>query len=173
MLDRNLILCGLPVGLILGVAAWMSTGRAGATSEALEQAASALQAMPKGGARRQTASIAPPSLTAPLFAQPEGAALPVETSVVLQGLSRTPRRQSALLAIGARPAEWLTVGETREGVTLDSVGPGGVTITTPSGTRDLGFGPANTSNQAPASIDPMPPPGVRSPPPPASAPGAP
>ncbi len=174
MLDRNLILCGPPIGLVLGVAVWLSTGHDGPQQQALDAAAGKLQAMRPANVHNAATTGAAPSLTATLFAQPEPGAIPAEVSVALQGLTRNARRQAALLAIGGRTADWLAVGETRDGVTLDSVRASGVTISTATGSRDLSFGPASAAPAAPSGgFDPGPPPGMRGPPPPASAPGAP
>jgi len=171
LLDRNLILYGLPAGLLMGVAVWMLAGRGGASSEALQSAADALQAMhPPPNVKSSTALA--PSFAAPLFAPPEPGAASTEISVALQGLTRSARRQAALLAIGGRPADWLSVGETRDAVTLESVRANSVTISTPAGSREISFGPA-APVAAPSSYDAGPPPGMRGPPPPASAPGVP
>lgn len=173
MLDRDLILFSLPVGLVLGLAVWAASGQ-GAQTDALQAAADQLQAM-RPAIKRVDGQAMPSPMISPIFAQADQGAAPVEISVALQGVSRSGRRQAALIAIGGQPADWLTVGETRGGVTLEAVRANGVTITTANGPRELGFGPSTVTT--PGSMAPGgeagPAPGSKGPPPPASAPGAP
>lgn len=173
MLDRNLILCGLPVGLVAGIAAWMAFGRDLPQMGALDAVVTTLKPS-RPVTKVQAGAPLAAGLAPPLFAPAESGAATAEVSVVLQGLSRTPRRQAALLAISGRPAEWLSVGETRDDVTLESVRANGATITTPSGTREVSFGAVPTSAAAAATPQAdAAAPTLRAPPAPASAPSAP
>ncbi len=106
----------------------------------------------------------------PLFA----ATAAPEPQVRLLGLSRSARRTAALVSIGGAAAAWLSVGETRDGVTLESVSAGAITIDTAGGLRDVRLGEASAgasgSSASPSMLgDAGPPPG-RGPMPPASAP---
>jgi hypothetical protein len=104
---------------------------------------------------------------------------------------RTRRRQAALVAINDAPADWLTVGETRDGVTLQAIEGSRIVVDTLLGPVPIQVGetvggapPASTSGPSTAaSANPPPPagvsptildktpPGFRVPPAPASAPG--
>jgi len=175
LLDRRftLILAAAPVGLALGVAAWAA---AGGPKMADERIAAVEEAAPRLRAGRGAASpgagdwSGAPSLFAATAAP--------EPQVRLLGLSRSARRTAALVSIGGAAAAWLSVGEARDGVTLESVSVGGITIDTAGGLRDVRLGEASagaSGGMASSSISPSmqgdagPPPG-RGPIPPASAP---
>lgn len=94
-----------------------------------------------------------------------------------------PGRAAALVSIDGKAPVWLARGESRDGVVLNDVGSGRATLDLPLGVRTLRIGEATSVGggaaaspdlanpmTAPATGD-MPPPGFRSPPPPASAPG--
>lgn len=175
-MDTRLIVLGGGglAGLMVGGALWALSG-GHAQGEALEALDARLQRIPaRARARPDRPSDAlAQALAVPLFATP---AQPSEsqTDVAVQvfGLARSPVRTAALLGIGGAPAEWLSVGETRGGVTLRAVTGSGATIATLMGERELMLGgPAPTAG--PAIVVPAaggPPPGFKSPPPPASAP---
>jgi hypothetical protein len=179
LLDRRftLILAAVPVGLALGVAAWAA---AGGPKMADERIAAVEAAAPR--LRTGRAVVAPTGgdwAGAPsLFA----ATVVAEPQVRLLGVSRSTRRMAALVSIGGGAAVWLSVGETREGVTLESVSGGAITIDTAGGPRDVKLGEAtagssagsvgeSSGGEALTSAGPMGPPQGRGPIPPASAPG--
>jgi len=174
LLDRSLILGGLPVGLVLGAFVWLMIGHGGPQVDALEASVVELQKMTPASSRRVASAAAGLALQGvPLFGRANSEALGPEPALVLQGLVRTPRRMAALIAINGKPADWLSVGETRDGVTLQDITAHGVTVTSANGAKDISFGaaaPAPTMPTAPPANDSGPPPGFRSPPAPASAP---
>lgn len=108
----------------------------------------------------------------PLFPILSGAHAPPELAVTLQGIVRAPGRTAALLSISGGPALWLSLGEMRDGVTLEDVGATSVTIDTARGERQVALGPADPPPQLAAGAPDALPPGFRQPPEPASAPGA-
>lgn len=170
MLDRGLILGGLPAGLVLGALVWLVTDRGGPQVEALEVAAAELQRMTPPSARR-LGSMRVGLQGAPLFGRANSEALGPEPTLVLQGVVRTPRRQAALIAINGKPADWLSVGETRDGITVQDVGARGVMISSANGVKEIGLGSTLSPSVAtPTSAAPAA--GFRSPPAPASAPAS-
>jgi hypothetical protein len=119
-------------------------------------------------------------LGSPLFALTTGPGAVREPSIRVDGVSVSRRRMAALVSIDAKPAEWLTVGESREGITLQGVSNSSITVETLLGSRTLNLGdqsaasapaPGAASAVTPAAavVDQVPP-GFRSPPEPASAP---
>ncbi|MFT4252058.1 MAG: hypothetical protein QM608_06210 [Caulobacter sp.] len=169
MLDRRLtlILAAAPVGLALGVAAWAA---AGGPQMADERIAAVEATQPRIGRGRKPASVVAGDWAGapPLF----DAVVPPEPQVRLLGVSRSARRTAALLSIGGGPAVWITRGETRDGVTLEAVMGGAITIDTVNGPRDVRLGEATegaigTAGGGAATTISM---AGRGPPPPASAP---
>lgn len=154
-------------GLAVGAAIWMLIA-GHVTPSAVSQMEERLAAIP--GARNKvplSVATAFQALATPFF--PSSAAGPVaDVAVSLEGVSSFPGRTAALLSVNGAPAQWLSLGETRDGVALQEVRGGVVLLATAAGPRELviGDGPA-------ATVPPdTPPPGVRMPPAPASAPGA-
>ncbi|MBO9709874.1 MAG: hypothetical protein J7521_16860 [Caulobacter sp.] len=169
MLDRraSLIFAGAAAGgLVLGAGAWAAAGGPGFAQNAIAETAAkfpTLRVRP-APARAQSAGLAR-ALAAPLFSIP-GAGGPAP-ALRLDGVARTPTRIAALLSMDGKPAEWLAMGETRNGVTLVEVGDGKITVDTSNGSAEVVLG------QVPAVQAPTqdaPPSGFRMPPPPASAP---
>lgn len=162
-------------GLVLGGAVWALSG-GHAQGEALDQLDTRLSAIStRSRPRLDRPSDALAQIKGrPLFASTGIPATTPESDVSVQlvGLARTPARTAALLAIGGAPAEWLTLGETRAGVTLRAVTGSGATVATLFGDRELMLGVGGPSPVGVAQGNPGgPPAGFRSPPPPASAPG--
>jgi len=167
------------VGLVLGVTAWLAAGRQDVLAPVQERLASL---RPPDG--RLTLNGGAPSLLGqPLFALSVGPNAVRDPAVSVLGISRMPRRAAALVAIDGKAPVWLARGESRDGVVLNDVGSGRATLDLPLGVRTLRIGEATSVGggtaaspdlanpmTAPAPGD-MPPPGFRSPPPPASAPG--
>ena len=166
MLDRALI-AFVPVGgLALGALVWLAAAGHGAPA-AVSQLDARLTSIPSG---RPTPSLSAASafqaLATPLF--PSATAGPVvDLALSLEGVVNFPGRVAALLSVNGAPAQWLALGETRDGVALQEVRGASVLLSTAAGPRELAIGDAPTP---PVQSD-VPPPGARSPPPPASAPG--
>ena len=107
----------------------------------------------------------------PLFPVLSGPNAPADIPVSLQGIARSPGRTAALLSIGGQPSEWLALGESRDGVTLEDVASSSVKIDTPRGSRalQLAIGGAPSDGPTAGSLGGAIP-GFRSPPEPAGAP---
>jgi hypothetical protein len=166
------------VGLVLGATAWLAAGR----QDVLTQAQDRLATLRASSAQRGLDGGAPSLTGPPLFALSVGPNAVRDPVVGVLGVSRMPGRAAALLAIEGKPAAWLARGETRDGVVLRDLGWGRATLDLPLGVRTLRIGEATAPGAPTPGFDPsdpmsapapgdMPPPGFRSPPPPASAPG--
>jgi hypothetical protein len=167
------------VGLVLGASAWLAAGRQDVLTPVQDRLAALPPAQASSGADGGAPSLSGP----PLFALSTGPNAVRDPGVMVLGLSRMPGRAAALLAIDGKPPAWLARGESRDGVVLREVGSGRATLDLPLGVRTLRIGeaaPADTadaiasggSHIASPVLAPgdTPPPGYRSPPPPASAP---
>lgn len=180
----TLISWALPIGLATGLAAWLLAGGASASFEKLDGVDAELAALhPPMRPRPVTFSSGGELLTAPLFALTTGPGAVREPAIRLDGLSLSRRRMAALVSIDGRSAAWLKAGETADGVTLQTVTASSATFETAVGVRTLNLGdqaaasapaaggaaPTPTSTPSAASAD-QPPPGLRRPPEPASAP---
>lgn len=181
MLRLILILAGIPAGLATGFLAWLVAGGPGASLDKLTPIEDQLvvlraphEAGPSAGAMVSIADLA----ASPLFALTVGPGAVREPSITVQGVSVSTGRVAALLVIDGQPPAWVPLGQSREGVTVRSVGPTRVTVDTVVGLKEIGLG----TNSAASSLAPTPqpvassagpdriPPGFRSPPSPASAP---
>jgi hypothetical protein len=183
---RRVALLGgaVPLGLLTGLMAWLMAGGLSTNGDVLEEVQTSLgQLRPPAAANRVRAySGAADLLASPLFALTTGPGAVREPSIRVDGVAVSRRRIAALLSIDGKPAEWLSVGESRDGVTLQSVTSSSITVETVVGAKALNLGdqsaasaPAPGADQA-ASPTPAPavdqmPSGFRSPPEPASAPG--
>ena len=125
-------------------------------------------------------------LSNPLFPLTTGPSAVPQPTIRLDGVARAGRRSAALLSINDQPSDWLSQGESRDGVTLLDVSASRAVVDTLYGPREVRLGqrvpegasavaggqeqvtsPSNPSNIG--GLDEVPP-GFRSPPPPASAP---
>jgi hypothetical protein len=179
LLSRPLLVAAIPVGLVVGFLAWSLAGGAEATDTVL------------GDLQRRVTSLRAPrtfsggpdgydvaSLAAePLFVLTTGPGAVPQPTVRLDGVVSSKARVAALLSINDRPAEWLGLGETRDGVTLQHVAGGKVTIDTVYGPAEVALGeriggppPQAVAQPAVSSVPDQLPPGLRGLPPPASAP---
>lgn len=174
MLDFRspLILGAAPAGLVLACLGWLVLGGPGHVVSPVAQAEERLAAIPTPGriGVAQTAALgAAPG--ASLFA-----ADVASPSIRLDGISRTARRTAALLSFNGAAAQWVTAGSTLQGATLAEVSAGRVVVDDINGRRVIRLGETAagiTGSEAAAPLaGDQPPPGVRMPPPPASAPGA-
>lgn len=176
---RRLKLIGIatPIGLATGLAAWLLADGLSVRASALEATHAQLARMRVPAAVLTSSSDggAAALLSSPLFALTTGPGAVREPAIRVDGISMTRRRLAALVSIDARPAEWLTVGETREGVTLQAVSVSSITLETALGVKTLNLGDQSAAS-APgpsataAVVQDQVPPGFRSPPEPASAP---
>lgn len=185
---RRLELIGIaaPLGLATGLAAWLLAGGLTVRANTLDEIHARLAQLrpPAAAPARGGVASAAPLLGAPLFALTTGPGAVREPSIRVDGVALTRRRLAALLSIDSKPAEWLVVGESRDGITLQSVSATGVTVETLLGPKSLNLGDQSAASApAPGSAAPAPvasaagvqdqvPPGFRSPPEPASAPRA-
>ncbi len=176
-MDTRLIAIGAAglAGLVVGGALWaLSGGQAqGEALEALDTRLANISVRARARPDRPSDALAQ-SLAIPLFTTPTGPTdSQADVAVQVFGLARSPVRTAALLGVGGAPAEWFSVGETRNGVTLRSVSGSGATIATLMGEREILLG-GPSQGAAVASVGSAagggPPPGFKSPPPPASAP---
>ena len=155
---------------MLGGGLWaLSGGKAqGKDLAAIDARLDAISTRVRPGLDRPSDALAQ-ALAMPLFGASSAVVEQKDASVQLAGIVRSPNRVAALLTIGGAPAQWLSVGEERSGVSLQSVSSGGVTVMTPNGEREVLLGmPSGPTSP----LSDGPPAGFRSPPPPASAPGA-
>jgi len=174
---RNLILLGAPVGAVAGFSVWLAAGGASADADRLaplQQQATRLRPPPPHSDAALVTDITD-LLATPIFALTTGVGAVKESALRLDGVSISRRRTAALLSIDGQPAEWWSVGDSRDGFTLQQVRASRVSLETPLGVREVVLGvsagapPADPGAAPPAVVD-QPPPGFRAPPPPASAP---
>ena len=168
---RSPLILGAPIaGLIGGAAIWLLVGGANGPTKALEGLSG------RGGPATRAALADDESSAAlgVLVARPvfvETAAAPPRIRVV--GVSRTPGRQAALVALGADEPAWMQAGETVQGLTLVSVNGDGAVFDSIGGPITAPLGETIEGASAAAGTQPAdggPPPGARLPPEPAAAP---
>ena len=177
---RRIALLGgaAPLGLLTGLVAWVLAGGLSVKANALDTVESGLSALkpPAALASQAGRGEAAALLGSPLFALTTGPGAVREPSIRVDGVSLSRRRTAALVSIDGKPSEWLEIGESRDGVTLQEVSSSSVTFETAVGTKALNLGDQSAAS-APAPIaaagGDQPPPGFRAPPEPASAPRGP
>ena len=179
-----MIFAGIPLGLTLGAAAWAIAGGPQRADQAMARVAAdtpvvgrAVQLPVKTGGLLARLETAPA-----LFVLLSGPGAVSDPVIRLDGIAKSANRSAALISINGGPAVWLSVGEARDGVTLEAVGVSAITLDLPSGAKELRLGDGaniatNAQGQIPGALA-MPPPsdfgstsGFRQPLPPASAPG--
>lgn len=158
------------LGLVAGGGFWaLEGGKAqGADLASIDTRLDAVSTRVRPGLDRPSDALAQ-ALSTPLFVEAGAVTDQKEILIQLAGIVRSPNRVAALLAINGAAAQWMSVGEDREGVLLRTVSSSGVVLTTPSGEREVLLG---APNGAAPLLSEAAPGGFRSPPPPASAPGA-
>jgi hypothetical protein len=174
------VLAGLPAGLAIASAAWLlAPPQASSAQVARIDTDLARIATPRRPGRPAATDAAARAIATPLFGLTTGPGAVVEVPLKLEGLVRAPGRVAALLSINGAPSDWLALGETRDGVTLQDVGPGKVVVDTAAGLRELLVGqtlvpPPPAANSPALALQTAPrqslPRGMRLPPPPADAP---
>lgn len=172
-----------PAGLAAGFLAWLLAGGSSAAVRQLEPLGAAVAGI-RAPARSAVATAAADIsglIAAPLFPLTTGPGAVPQPVLRLDGVVRTARRSAALLAINGQPADWLSKGESRDGVTLLDVSASRALVDTVYGPQDVRLGQTVPEGAPPPAAAPGEavlagpddfPPGFRSPPPPASAPGA-
>lgn len=173
-LRSPLVLGAAPGGLIIGAALWVVLSHGTPIFDRLDSIGADLEAL-RPPARTATAIDLSAASSKPIFALTTGPGAVSDAVVALQGISRTPTRTAALISIDGKPAGWLELGATRDGVTLDQVDGEKVVVETVTGQKEVALGAA--SAPAPAAQNTSAPPdasaplaGYRLPPPPANAP---
>jgi hypothetical protein len=172
-LDRSALAfaAALPIGLAIGSAAWLAAAPPLGLDVLTMQGGKLAAIGPRRLVRdNQPDGSVAQALAAPLFVVTTGPGAVADIAVKLEGLVRSPGRVAALLSINGGASEWLELGQTHQGVTLQEVAASKVVVDTAVGLKDVLLGEAPS---APEPVTGGPPPGFRSPPPPASAPGAP
>lgn len=169
-LRSPIILAAGPAGLAISALAWLVLGGPNQPAKRLEELGVEFRSLPKVQSQGASSPTSPDASAMPqgLFANSAQ-----EISVSLVGLSRTPKRSAALLSIKSQPAQWMTVGMTKEGVTLVQVLPTRVVIDSLTGRRSIGIGQSSGAIEPSDASGDQPPAGARLPPPPASAPSQP
>jgi hypothetical protein len=168
-----MILAAAPVGLATGLLAWLAAGGASANTAEVDPLDTRLAALHSPRPVPAVRGVTADDLTAmPLFNLVSAAAVTPDPVVRVDGLSRTAHRTAALLSIGGAAAEWLQVGDQRAGVTVRKVDAGTVQLDMPSGLKTLALGEQTQAPAGEVANNDAPPPGMRSPPAPASAPRA-
>ena len=179
--SKTAILAGILTGPTLGAIAWLLLGGAPAAGEQLQLIQERLSAARLSqGAEGPVASFND-AAARPLFALTTGPNAIPETQIRLDGIALEPHRIAALLSINGAPAAWLERGKSLEGVSLVAVLGSTVQVETETGPREIALASASAPSPSPGPSAPMPsprirtdiPPGVRLPPPPATAPKGP
>jgi len=142
----------LAVGCLLGCAGWIAAGR-------LDRPRSPDPAATTPPQPARLVSISD-AVSMPIFSVPAGQPVaapslqtpPPTSSLRLLGVSMTPRRRAAFLSIGGPPF-WLSVGQSKEGVTLSRLGRDSVEVQVGGTTHRLALfkAPAGPHLPAPAA----------------------
>ena len=161
MFDRRspLILGAAPLGLALAAICWLLFGAHASALTRLDDLNTRLgAAKPAGGLHVLVSGADPalPALATPLFALSTGPGAAADVAVRLDGLAITPSRRAALISIGGKPADWLEVGATRDGVTLMEVHATKVTLDTAVGFKDIDLWQGPTAAAGAPSAAPVP-----------------
>ncbi len=145
------------IALFLACVGWLVLGGGARVLTPLDEAEARLAAAPPAPGRTR-AGVGPlVGASTPLF----GAA--TNASLRLEGVARTPRRTAALLAAGAAPAQWVSVGTTVGGFTLVGVTATGAVVESVEGRRTVALGETVGGNAAATptpSMNDGPPPGA-------------
>lgn len=91
-------------------------------------------------------------LGTPLFNLTKGAGAVTDSAVRLDGLSILPAGKAVLISIDGKPADWLELGATRDGVTLLDVKGSKAFLDTPVGFKEIGLASGPVTTAAPAAV---------------------
>lgn len=138
---RLILLAAAPVGVVVGSAVWL-VAPSQAASEKVAHLNSRVVSIASPQRVRTPDALAAANLptTPPLFALTTGPGAVADVALKLEGLARAPGHVAALLAINGGTADWLQLGDTRDGVTLEDVAADRVTVDTPTGMKDVLLG---------------------------------
>lgn len=144
MFRLGLILAAVPAGLGAGLLAWHVGSGPGAASSRIEPVRETVSRLrPRRVPPVDLASVDARAIAAlPLFPMTVGPGASPQPMLRLEGLARSRTRIGALLSINGKPAEWLRVGDTRDGVTLQEVHGSKVVVDTLFGPQDVVLGQA-------------------------------
>lgn len=177
MLRLVLILAGVPAGLLAGLLAWMAAGGSSAGEATLASVESQLMGLRSPPPERVAGVLGVAELAStPIFPMTVGPGAVIQPSLRLDGVAVTPRHSAALLAIDGKPAQWIALGDSREGVTVSAVSGSKAVVDTIVGDvvvelgRTAGGAPADAGLAGNPTPDDRATAGFRMPPPPASAP---
>ena len=169
-------------GVAIGAALWVLLGAAPASANRLEDDRLGLVSAPLLRPAAPDISGLVTNLSShPIFVLPTAPSDGPQTTIVLEGIARSPRRTAALVSIDGRPDLWLEAGKAVNGVTLTGLDSDKATFEMPSGRKEILLGQTPTPRSTPSAASTAPakldlispsaiPPGFRLPPPPASAP---
>lgn len=153
MLARQpVVLCGALAGVALSGLSALTLGAPGSALDRLDALQKQLMAIRGPGTAAQGPDTHTGQVGKPLFGQP------VDVSLRLDGVSILPGRKAALLSINGQPADWIELGDSRQGVTLVDVRGARATVDTDGGSKEvsLGEGGPPTGGSAPAQGAPSP-----------------
>lgn len=160
MFRLGLILVAAPAGLAAGLLAWYVGGGPAAASNRIEPVRETVSRLRP----RRVPAVEPASIDAraiadiPLFPLTAGPGAVPQPRLRLDGVVRRRSRTAALLSIDGKPSEWLHIGDTRDGVTLQEVDGAKVVVDTLFGPQEimLGQSPAEPGGIPPqASSEPQ------------------
>ncbi|MDR3509246.1 MAG: hypothetical protein P4L64_15235 [Caulobacteraceae bacterium] len=130
-----------PAGLVAASLLWLVFGAHTHALGQLDQIDQRLAAIgpPQARASLGQDDAAARALATPLFALTTGPGAVSDVPIRLEGLAITPGRKAALVAINGKPAKWMAVGASEEGVTVMDVQSSKVTLDTATGFKEVGL----------------------------------
>lgn len=142
MFRLGLILAAVPAGLGAGLLAWHVGGGPAAASARIEPVREDVSRLrPRRVPAVDLARVDARAIAAlPLFPMTVGPGATPLPLLRLEGLARSRGRTGALLSINGKPAEWLRLGDTRDGVTLQEVHGTKVVVDTLFGPQEVVLG---------------------------------
>lgn len=158
-LRSPIILGAAPLGLVLAALAFLIFGASASVGPKLDRLQARIEATrpPEPVSSVAANDAVATSLSAPLFALTTGPGAVADTTVRLDGLAISPRGKSALLAVDGKPAAWIALGTSSNGVTLMDVQPNKVVVDTAIGLKDVTLGVASPAGAGAATTGRPPP----------------
>jgi len=153
-LRTTVVPLAVPAGLVLALGFWLALGRNPQALKDMDSLEARLAAARPTSTSRASVvdALTVRVLASPVFALTTGPGAVADIPVSMTGIAVTRMRKAALVSIGAKPADWLVQGATRDGVTLMSVTVAGATVDTPTGFKALSL---SDSAAGPASASPL------------------
>jgi len=138
-----------PAGLVLAFGLWLALGGHSPADDQMAGVGARLdnvRPVVNRAAANADVAAAARALASPVFALTTGPGAVPDTPVALTGIAVTGTRKAALISIGGKPADWLDLGATRDGVTVMTINAAGVTVDTATGFKTVGLssGPASS-----------------------------